>query len=157
MSQPAFVLPSILPPGIYDQASGKIPPDGVRTHMTGGSNGIGSPGLSNSFPATITPQYTGQPLRQQYTGQQLQMHHTGQSLQSNPASRLSISTTGPPTSMTSSLVSSPSWDITPQEKATADNFFRGLDKTNVGYIEGDVAVPFMLNSRLPDNILAQIW
>jgi epidermal growth factor receptor substrate 15 len=48
--------------------------------------------------------------------------------------------------------------VTPSEKAEADTIFSGqLDTQNVGYIEGEVAVPFMLKSQLPGEVLAQIW
>jgi epidermal growth factor receptor substrate 15 len=50
-----------------------------------------------------------------------------------------------------------SWDVTPAEKASADRFFDTLDSPKQGYIEGDVAVPFMLQSKLPEEVLAQIW
>ena len=49
------------------------------------------------------------------------------------------------------------WDVTPQEKATFDQFFDTLDTQKRGFIEGDVAVPFMLQSKLPGDTLAQIW
>lgn len=49
------------------------------------------------------------------------------------------------------------WDITTQEKATADSFFATLDTQKRGYIEGDVAVSFMVKSGLPEPVLAQIW
>lgn len=49
------------------------------------------------------------------------------------------------------------WDISTQEKATADSFFATLDTQKRGYIEGDVAVSFMVKSGLPEPVLAQIW
>lgn len=49
------------------------------------------------------------------------------------------------------------WDVTPVEKANADRFFDTLDTQKVDYIEGDVAVPFMLQSNLPEDTLAQVW
>ena len=49
------------------------------------------------------------------------------------------------------------WDVTPTEKASADRFFDTLDSRKRGYIEGDVAVPFMLQSKLSEDILAHIW
>lgn len=49
------------------------------------------------------------------------------------------------------------WDVTAAEKASADGFFDTLDPQKRGYIEGDVAVPFMLQSQLPEDVLAQVW
>jgi epidermal growth factor receptor substrate 15 len=49
------------------------------------------------------------------------------------------------------------WDVTTAEKASADRFFDTLDSQKVDYIEGEVAVPFMLQSNLPDDTLAQVW
>jgi len=47
--------------------------------------------------------------------------------------------------------------VTSTEKASADKLFDGLDTQKRGYIESDVAVPFMLRSKLPEEILASIW
>jgi epidermal growth factor receptor substrate 15 len=49
------------------------------------------------------------------------------------------------------------WDVTPEAKATSDRFFAQLDTQNKGVIEGDVAVPFMLQSQLDEGSLASIW
>jgi len=51
----------------------------------------------------------------------------------------------------------PAWDVTPADKAKADKFFDTLDAQKRGYIEGDVAVPFMIDSKLPEDVLALIW
>ncbi|KAG8920578.1 hypothetical protein FRC01_000688 [Tulasnella sp. 417] len=155
MSQPSFIIPGTLPPGLYEQASGGKSPQSVRTHQTGGSStGPGSP---------VARQFTGQPIRPQYTGQTLTAHHTGQGLHSpqltGASSRLSmapsvLSTISTPTT---SIHPGGDWDITAQEKATADTFFATLDTQKRGFIEGDVAVPFMVKSGLPEAALAQIW
>ena len=52
---------------------------------------------------------------------------------------------------------SQAWDVSPNAKATSDRFFAQLDAQNLGVIEGDVAVPFMLQSQLEEAILASIW
>lgn len=49
------------------------------------------------------------------------------------------------------------WDVTAEAKATSDQFFSQLDTQNKGVIEGDVAVPFMLQSQLDESTLATIW
>lgn len=47
--------------------------------------------------------------------------------------------------------------MTPAEKQASDRFFDQLDKFGRGVIDGDVAVPFMLESKLPEVVLASIW
>ncbi|KAI0392525.1 hypothetical protein F5Y17DRAFT_355196 [Xylariaceae sp. FL0594] len=49
------------------------------------------------------------------------------------------------------------WLITPADKLKYDQFFADLDKTNKGYITGDEAVPFLSQSKLSEDVLAQIW
>lgn len=49
------------------------------------------------------------------------------------------------------------WDVTVEEKARFDQFFDSLDTQRRGFIEGDVAVPFMLQSKLSEDVLAQVW
>jgi hypothetical protein len=48
-------------------------------------------------------------------------------------------------------------NVTPAEKANADKYFEILDTHRRGYIEADVAVPFMLKSKLPQEVLAVVW
>lgn len=158
MSQPTFVIPSTLPPGLYDQASGGRPIQAVRTHATGGS-GTQSPTLSGGFTSPVRANYTGQgprtqPLSAQNTGQALHSQQpTGvtsrHSVAPSVLSNFSVTSTAPSTTG--------AWDISAQEKATADGFFATLDTQKRGYVEGDVAVPFMVNSGLPEAVLAQIW
>ncbi|KAI0852005.1 hypothetical protein F5Y00DRAFT_228386 [Daldinia vernicosa] len=49
------------------------------------------------------------------------------------------------------------WIITPADKARFDQFYADLDKTNKGFITGEEAVPFLSQSSLPEDALAQIW
>ncbi|KAI1471753.1 uncharacterized protein F4812DRAFT_415311 [Daldinia caldariorum] len=49
------------------------------------------------------------------------------------------------------------WLITPADKARFDQFYADLDKTNKGYITGEEAVPFLSQSSLAEDALAQIW
>jgi len=49
------------------------------------------------------------------------------------------------------------WDVSASEKSTSDGFFAQLDTQNKGVIEGEVAVPFMLQSQLDEGVLASIW
>lgn len=54
-------------------------------------------------------------------------------------------------------IQNPQWDVTPQAKTTSDGFFSQLDPQNKGVIDGDVAVPFMLQSQLDEATLANVW
>ncbi|KAF8321426.1 uncharacterized protein EI90DRAFT_3292698 [Cantharellus anzutake] len=137
MANPAFVIPGSLPPAIFEQA-GKTPAP-VAAHSTGGS--IASPTLL-SFPSSPS----SQPLKPQYTGPMLK-----------PQASLRAGTASSPAFTTPSNSAAPVWDITEAEKSKSDGFFSSLDPQGRGYIEGDVAVPFMLESRLSEQVLAQIW
>lgn len=151
-------IPQTLPPFLYDQA--KPGSDGVVTHTTGSST-LGSPtslGFNRRPVSTVQPQYTGQGILQpQTTGQRaLQPQSTGQRPTPPPpvrTSNISNMPTFPPVPTNQGA----QWDVTASEKASADSFFDSLDTVNKGFIEADVAVPFMLQSKLSDDVLAQIW
>lgn len=49
------------------------------------------------------------------------------------------------------------WAVTPADKGRFDLIYADLDKTNKGYITGDEAVPFLSQSNLAEDTLAQIW
>ena len=49
------------------------------------------------------------------------------------------------------------WAVSPQEKTQFDQIFAKVDTQNLGYITGEQAVGFFSNSRLPEDVLAQIW
>lgn len=133
-------LPPVLPAGLYEQASGgrpkppPLPTSPIARQMTG-------------------PMPTGSPtpsMARQMTGG-MQPQRTGQSYTSPPARQFSGSAFMP------QPAAAAQWDIKPEEKQAADAFFDGLDTGRRGVIEGDVAVPFMLQSGLPEGTLAQIW
>ncbi|KAF5372949.1 hypothetical protein D9758_001736 [Tetrapyrgos nigripes] len=158
MSGQITVIPPSLPPGLYQQAGG-----GVRTHMTGNSGSF-SPGPNQSaFAQNIRPQYTGQSqmLQPQSTGLAAQKP-VAPTLPARPGATVNSSRIGSsvfgsqqPNGVVSQ--SQPQWDVTAAEKAQSDSYFDKLDANHAGYIEGDVAVPFMLESKLPGEILAQVW
>ena len=135
MSNKISFIPTSLPPGLYHQAGGLQEHSGpVRTHMSGNSGSF-SPVVS-----TLPPQHTGQ-------NQLLQPNITGVS------SKLKT----PARSFAHSNGHAPAWDVSPTEKTSSDRLFDTLDLQKRGYIEGEVAVPFMLESKLPGEVLAQIW
>jgi len=116
------LIPTALPPGLYQQAGGAAP--SVVSHLSGNSGSFSPAG-------PIFPQNTG----------------TSAFKPALPARR-------PPPVQNGF---SQDWDITPAEKAASDRWFDGLDTQKRGFIEGEVAVPFMLGSKLPEDVLASIW
>ncbi|KAI2642050.1 hypothetical protein GGS21DRAFT_537300 [Xylaria nigripes] len=49
------------------------------------------------------------------------------------------------------------WLVTAQDKVKFDEIYATVDKTNRGYITGEEAVTFLSQSRLSEDVLAQIW
>lgn len=49
------------------------------------------------------------------------------------------------------------WAISPADKARFDSVYVTLDTSNRGFITGEEAVPFFSNSKLSEEVLAQIW
>ncbi|KAH9079246.1 hypothetical protein EDB83DRAFT_2341569 [Lactarius deliciosus] len=165
MSGQLSFIPTTLPPGLYEMASGSSG-SAVASHTTGNSGSF-SPGLSSTFPqnngsSVVRPQLTGKPLQPQYSGQPLQQQFTGSALQQHQTGPTKLPRNAPapapgPFAAASAAQTQPAWDVTPPEKANADKFFDTLDVQKRGYIEGDVAVPFMIDSKLPEDDLALIW
>lgn len=168
MSGALVTIPPSLPPGLYEQASGGAPRPSLgsplQAQFTGGSTGS-RPGssIAQHTASPIRAQYTGQaPLEPQYTGTRqtrIVPQYTGQSqfsLGPAPAPPLRPQTTGQPFAIPQPF-GQPKWDVTAEEKAKSDSFFATLDPQGRGFIEGDVAVTFMVQSQLPEAILAQVW
>lgn len=57
----------------------------------------------------------------------------------------------------SSPSASEEWAVTPRDKESFDQIFASVDTAKRGFITGDQAVGFFNNSRLPEEVLAQIW
>lgn len=138
MSKTISFIPTSLPPGLYHQAGGGQDHSDLLKSQMSGNSGSFSP-VAGSFP----PQHTGQ-------NQFLQPDITGVS------SKLKAPAV-PPRSSIHSNGYAPAWDVSPTEKASSDRIFDTLDPQKRGYIEGEVAVPFMLDSKLPGEVLAQVW
>ncbi|KAF8689045.1 Eps15 homology domain, partial [Rhizoctonia solani] len=163
------ILPSGLPAGLYEQASGGAPRPSIgspiQAQFTGTSNSSRTaPGYPQRAASPIRTQYTGQgPLEPQYTGTQPRIapQYTGQSQFSRPPAPpppVRPQVTGQPFAIPQvPPFAQPKWDVTQEEKAKSDQFFAGLDPQGRGFIEGDVAVNFMVQSKLPEAILAQVW
>ena len=148
MQQISFV-PTTLPPGLYEQAGGlsTTTSPSQSAHFSGSSGSL-SPVGSNF----------GR-LQSQYTGQSSPLAPDHASLSQFGAPSLPSRPSQAPFRPTSVVqTGKDAWDVSPAEKADADTIFSGeLDKQNVGFIEGETAVPFMLKSQLPSEVLAQIW
>ncbi|KAG6332398.1 hypothetical protein ID866_6692 [Astraeus odoratus] len=144
MSGKLSFIPKTLPPGLYEQASG-----GVVPQATGGSLPLGSP-ASGAFSSPLAKQ---SPVQPQFTGQ---THNIPPTL----PSRRVVSAAQPPAMPPFPSVAAQhavQWDVTPTEKAASDRFFDTLDTHKRGYIDGAVAGPFMAQSKLSDDVLAQVW
>ncbi|KAH9447005.1 hypothetical protein MJO28_015983 [Puccinia striiformis f. sp. tritici] len=105
-------------------------------------------GQQQTMPGSRT---SSSPLRQSTTGSMIRPQSTGRS-GSGIASAL-------PTGI-NSIMGSPTgsaWDISSAELAQSNIYFDSLDTNRLGYITGDRAVPFMMESKLPGEILARIW
>lgn len=157
MANPNLRLPPSLPPGLYEVAS----------------NGRPQPNAAHSIRPTspLQAQTTG-PLQRQTTGS-LQPQMTGQSFSAATNTPPRSATLTPSRQASSAIPYNPyatrgahdrtgsgapeHWDVTPEAKATSDRFFAQLDPQNRGVVEGDVAVPFMLQSQLDEGTLASIW
>ncbi|KAH7156998.1 hypothetical protein EDB81DRAFT_409380 [Dactylonectria macrodidyma] len=125
-------LPSILPAGLYEAASRR---PASRQASTG-------PGIS-AIPRQVSGSAqlrTGSPLGR-----------PPMSPQGTGASPLA-----PPT-MSPQATGASDWAVTPADKARFDQIYADLDKGNKGYITGEEAVPFLSQSNLPEDTLAQIW
>lgn len=137
-SLPSSGLPTSLPPYLYDSA------------LVAVSNATGPPSspIARQTTGILKPQSTGEkPIARQNTGQKVQFSPgVNAPAAQSPGSRAF----GRP-------APSAPWDITPAEKSRSDGFFDTLDTRKVGVVEGDSAVPFFLESRLAESVLAQIW
>ncbi len=162
MSSQLPFIPTTLPPGLYEMASDQtLPGNTVASHTTGNSGSFHH-GMPGSFPQTsgpgiVQPQLTGKQLQPQYSGRALQQQFTGPVAQNQTGSSARKAPASAPFSTFTAPQSQLAWDVTATEKASADKHFDGLDTRKRGYIESDVAVPFMLQSNLPGTDLASIW
>ncbi|TKY88183.1 hypothetical protein EX895_002893 [Sporisorium graminicola] len=122
-------IPAALPPGLYEQAKGS---GGVGSRVIPGSPLAtqNTGGSASGFGSTAIPR--------QMTGSSFPAASAFQSpRQAAPAA--------------------PSWDVTPDEKARADQFFDGLDVSKQGRLDGAAVVPFFMQSKLTESVLAHVW
>ncbi|KDQ12469.1 hypothetical protein BOTBODRAFT_176409 [Botryobasidium botryosum FD-172 SS1] len=139
-------IPTRIPPEIYEQASG-----GKGKGKSVNTSHVQNSFINNSGPSTSKPAERPSP-----SIPTPQPTVSGQPRQSQPTVP-AASTPSPFSPVQSSGINSTGWDVTPEEKVVADRFFDELDTQRRGYIEGDVTVPFMLQSHLPNSTLRKIW
>ncbi|KAI0806407.1 hypothetical protein GGR55DRAFT_204374 [Xylaria sp. FL0064] len=120
-------LPSILPAALYEAATRRGPPTSRQ-----------SPAVTGTPVSAIPRQLSG----------------SAQPRTSSPLGRppLGAQGVGVPAQTTGG-----DWLISPVDKAKYDQFYADLDKANKGYITGEEAVPFLSQSKLSEDALAQIW
>lgn len=121
-------LPQVLPPGLYEAAARR----GAPLRQGSGSRPSSDIPLASAIP-------------RQFTG-------VAAPRTASPVARFPYGT--PPLS---AQPTGTDWAITPQDKAQFDSIFGTVDKDNRGFVTGEQAVSFFGNSRLPEDVLAQIW
>jgi epidermal growth factor receptor substrate 15 len=126
-------MPSSLPLGLYEQA--------------GGNPQTSSSIATSSIPAWIPALPHSSDLRRPRAN--TVSHTPRSSARPSRAATIAITPSRPPGDV--------AWDVTSEEKVFADGLFDTLDTDGKGYITGDVAVPFMLDSKLDVQSLAKIW
>lgn len=120
-------VPNTLPPGLLDAASRRPP-----TRFSG------PPRPSSAAGQPL------QPIPQQFTGQ----------IGGRPQSPIVRQQMGTPLSTQST---GEQWLIGPADKQRFDQVFSTVDTNGQGFISGEQAVQFFGNTRLPEEVLAQIW
>lgn len=155
MSGALPTLPSTLPPGLYEQASG-----GVAAQSTGAS-AAGVPSASAAtFQPMVSPAAASRALPRLATGgsqfsviPSIPQQLTGQSTGARPPPPAIPPRAFPLAAAAPQLP----WGVSAQEKAQSDVFFDQLDSQRTGFIGGEVAGPFLMESTLSDDVLAQVW
>ncbi|KAL0947299.1 hypothetical protein HGRIS_013418 [Hohenbuehelia grisea] len=154
-------IPTSLPPGLYQQASGGA----FQSASSFGGLASQPTGTSGSFSPSLSSFSQNRPLQQQYTGQSqsLQPDYTGLSATQGRGppprlpSRPNVVAAGSAAFGNLNGAAQPPWDVSAADKAAYDQHFETLDTHKQGYIEGDIAVPFMVQSNLDGEDLARIW
>lgn len=121
-------LPQVLPSGLYEAAARRGAPPRQGSGSRPSSDMASAPAIPRQFSGVAPPRTASPVIRPPYGTPPLSAHPTGTD-----------------------------WAITPQDKAQFDNIFGTVDKENRGFITGEQAVSFFGNSRLPEDVLAQIW
>ncbi|KAK9479539.1 hypothetical protein V1514DRAFT_366826 [Lipomyces japonicus] len=143
-------LPTSVPPALFTAAA------------TAGGH-PSRPRSRQSATGQIPPPVSGgqypPPPRQRgaYTGRNSPTPVPKQPTGSSIASFHSVSSIQRPGSVPISSSSAGDWLVTQAQKEQFDTIFTSVDKERKGVIGGEIAVPFFMTSKLPEDILAQIW
>lgn len=128
-------LPDTLPVSVYAQAAA---------------------GVTSSIPSMPTS-----PIRAQVTGMSspsaLYAQPTGSSLLNRTSAGSGVLSPAQRAMPLGQSQGGGNWAIDAMEKAQSDQFFDMLDTSRQGVLQGEVAVPFFVQSGLPEETLAQIW
>ncbi|KAI1343894.1 hypothetical protein F5Y15DRAFT_368317 [Xylariaceae sp. FL0016] len=120
-------LPNILPAALYEAATRRV-----------GSAPRQSPTATGAPMSAIPRQLSGQ-------------------AQPRTASPLGRPPIGPQATGLVPQTTGGDWLVAPGDKARFDEFFANLDKDGKGFITGEEAVPFLSQSSLSEDALAQVW
>ncbi|KAK9455911.1 hypothetical protein V1511DRAFT_499031 [Dipodascopsis uninucleata] len=134
------VIPATVPSSLFTQASTSLPPPSGAVRSSSRTSTRGTTQIQPP-PPRQRGQYVEQntPIPVQPTG--------GNGNFSATAAPVALQQTG----------SNGDWLITPQQKVHFDGIFTTVDREKRGFIGGEIAVPFFKTSKLPDDVLAQIW
>ncbi|KAI5819108.1 hypothetical protein BZA77DRAFT_291111 [Pyronema omphalodes] len=128
-------LPQILPPGLYEAATGRpTTRNGPDRRGPGGQRMPPVPPIPKQFSGPQGAQRAQSPLSRNFT---------------------------PPVPQNANAIqrdlTGGGWLVSPQDKARFDSVFLTVDTTGRGVITGEEAVTFFSKSQLPEDVLAQIW
>lgn len=142
--------------GMSRQATGAIP-----RQMTGqsasGATGFGSP---TGSVAGFRPQVSGLPsTSSSMTASFIQPQATGFRGPAPPPPQQQAfgAASASPFGQVAPAQNAAAWDVTLEEKTNSDRFFEALDTERKGELDGQVVVPFFMQSKLHEAALAQIW
>ncbi|CCX29879.1 Similar to Uncharacterized calcium-binding protein C800.10c; acc. no. Q9HGL2 [Pyronema omphalodes CBS 100304] len=128
-------LPQILPPGLYEAATGRpTTRNGPDRRGPGGQRMPPVPPIPKQFSGSQGAQRAQSPLSRNFT---------------------------PPVPQNANAIqrdlTGGGWLVSAQDKARFDSVFLTVDTTGRGVITGEEAVTFFGKSLLPEDVLAQIW
>lgn len=145
-------VPPTLPQGLYEAAAGGsagFPPSPLRAQTTG--------------PSAVPRQLTGQ----QYGSGNAALHSATLSPTHTGARGMSVSGAAGSPALGSQRTGggfagafgsfASDWAVNAEEKSKSDRFFDGLDTEKKGVLDGQVVVPFFMQSKLSEQVLANIW
>ncbi|PWN51418.1 EF-hand, partial [Violaceomyces palustris] len=136
-------IPAVLPAGLYEQAKGGPSSSTFRAFAPP----IGHP--SSPIAAQTTGGSAGG-IQRQFTGPAVSRTFSPPP----PLQNVSVFRSPPPPVNPGK---NSAWDVTADEKTRSDRFFDGLDTENKGVLEGSAVVPFFMQSKLSESVLAHVW